>query len=200
VGAFVFCRLPDPEAAAALADTLEQLGAARRYCGAYPWEISGGRFDESQQKARATLWQLGRRAGWNGLFGSSGREIRRQARLLPDLDPEVVRLLSDIASSAPDQWPPMMAAVRERLGAAPKDGCAGMDMQPGVILRQVHASGGAQGAGIVRIGLSADDPRTVGGLGRYLCKAGCALSITAVLPDDDRLRTCLEAEPPWWSG
>ncbi len=194
MGAFLFCRLPDSQDASPLAETLGQLRAARRYCGAYPWELPGGRFDEVQQRARATLRRLGRP------FDSSGWEIRREARRWPDLDPEVVQLLSDIASSASDQWPPMIARVGERIGAAPKAACAGMEMQPGLILHQLKASGEGHGTGIVRIGFSANDARTIAGLGRYLCKAGCFLSVVAVVPDDDRLTGCLEAEPPWWSG
>jgi len=172
---FVWCSAGPDGRRPGLGLDLEMLSVAGEYCGAYPWELPGGRFTPEQERARRTLWDLhrlvalDREALWNVAL--------ERARRTPWFDATTAELLHRLAGSDPPSG--TARALTARLGAAPKGRCGELALD-----NVRHPEGD------LMFSVSLKQPADFAPLAAFLCQAGCTLSVLPADASDERLDVC----------
>lgn len=187
VNAFIWCAGTASATYQALA-ALAPVKAARGYCPALPWEALPAEGEEARTRARWTMAMLDRSSVGLG----SARELAyiddTIARLAKrsDFDVETARLYR--AARAPGATDDH--ALAERLGPSPSRSCERFQIG-GITIESIGEDDPGQPGQVtlkMSVGMATADELEP--LRRYLCAAGCAVSVLPYGGADPRLHRC----------
>lgn len=212
LAAFVWCHAADTanktsDRLRSLERELTEASAGAAYCAAFPWEELPPESDASvgaRARARRTLSQLPSARYFHGeraqaIFDKRVHELGANA----ELDAEIVQLLrQEVGTTEARVTGEVRDKVAQRLGLSPTMTCERISISNVESEGLDNETSGARPRGAdmpetngpdaawVRFSVGAARPSDLDPLARYLCNAGCRITVLPSDPSDTRLRYC----------